>query len=356
VRLVSLAAEPFPIPLKEPFTISRASVDSTRAALVRVRATTDDAEQVGFGEAALPLGAGETVEDLVRVIDAAGAALAGRELARADLDRVLDEHLDALPPARAGAHTALVDAFARLAGVPLYRLLGATAPIVLTTDITLPIAEPAHLAELARGYWAEGFRAFKVKVGARLADDRETVARVAAATPGAALRFDANEGFSARDALELLRFTRSAGLAVECFEQPCARDDLDGLRTVREEGGVPVVADESVRDAEDLERLVAAAAIDGVNLKLVKMGGVDRCLALGRRAQAAGLSIMVGAMIESRLGLSAMAHVVAALGGVAWVDLDTAFLLARDPYSGGMRADGPVLTLPPDAGLGISVT
>jgi L-alanine-DL-glutamate epimerase-like enolase superfamily enzyme len=178
---------------------------------------------------------------------------------------------------------------------------------------------------------------------------------VARATPEARLRFDANEGFAASDALALLRATADAGLVAECFEQPCARADLEGMRRLREQGGVPVVADEAVRDAVDLDRLSAASAIDGINLKLVKMGGLDRCIALGRAARERGLSLMVGAMIESRLGLTAMAHVVAVLGGVEYVDLDTAFLLARDPCRGGMRADGPRLSLPPDPGLGITL-
>jgi L-alanine-DL-glutamate epimerase-like enolase superfamily enzyme len=373
VHLVSLTAVPFPIPLKEPFTISRASVDSTRAALVRARARAlrgeaaggegEVGEVEGFGEAALPLGSAETVADLTAAVGEAARVLEGRELGdlggldeiAAALDACGDARLDALPPARAGVHAALADAWARLAGVPLYAALGAEGAVALTTDITLPIAEPAHLARLAVEYWERGFRAFKIKVGARLADDQDTVARLARATPGAALRFDANEGFGAEDALALLRFTAEAGLAVECFEQPCARDDLAGLRRVREEGGVPVVADESVRDERDLDRLVAARAVDGINLKLVKMGGIDRCLRLGRLAREHGLSLMVGAMIESRLGLTAMAHAVAALGGVEWVDLDTAFLLAADPYEGGMRADGPRLELPASPGLGISL-
>jgi L-alanine-DL-glutamate epimerase-like enolase superfamily enzyme len=222
------------------------------------------------------------------------------------------------------------------------------------TDITLPIADPEHLATLASGYWARGFRCFKLKVGADLARDQRMLGALAGATPAASLRFDANEGFVAGQALELLASAREAGLTVECFEQPCRRDDLAGLRRVRE-AGVPVVADESVRDERDLERLCAEAAVDGINLKLVKMGGIDRCIALGRAAQARGLRLMVGAMIESRLGLTAMAHVVAVLGGAEWIDLDTAFLLAVDPCTGGMRADGPTLSLPAEPGLALEI-
>ncbi len=93
-----------------------------------------------------------------------------------------------------------------------------------------------------------------------------------------------------------------------------------------------------------------------MNLKLAKLGGPLAALALGRRARAAGLRLMAGAMVETRVGLMAMAHVVTALGGVEWVDLDTAFLLAGDPFSGGWNVEGAHLRLTGEPGLGLAVT
>jgi L-Ala-D/L-Glu epimerase len=118
---------------------------------------------------------------------------------------------------------------------------------------------------------------------------------------------------------------------------------------------VPVVADESFRGPADLDRLLAARAASAVNLKLTKLGGPLAALALGRRARAEGLGLMAGAMVETRVGLLAMAHVVAALGGVDWVDLDTAFLLAEDPFTAGWEVDGPRIRLTGEAGLGVSL-
>ena len=350
----AIAAEPFPIPLIEPFVISRASTDSTRAVLVRARGRVDGAVVTGYGEAALPLGSSEPLSSLVEAVERAAGSLAGQEVNGLDaLGPAIDACFDGSNTARAGLYSALIDAWARLAGVPLHQALGSTGAAPMVTDITLPIADSAHLAQLAVGYWGRGFRCFKIKVGANLDADKRTVELVAGATPGASVLFDANMGFEATAAVELVRHTRAAGLEVSCFEQPCGRDDLAGMRRVREESGVAVVADEAIQDEGDLDRLCAAKAVDGINLKLVKMGGIDRCLHLGRLAQERSLSLMVGAMIESRLGLTAMAHVVAALGGVRWVDLDTAFLLASDPYQGGMQTDGATLSLPATAGLGI---
>lgn len=227
-------------------------------------------------------------------------------------------------------------------------------PASLETDITLPIAAADHVAALAVAHRAAGFRCFKVKVGRDFRADHAALRAVRAAVPDARFRLDANAGFTAADALALLDLVLADGLAVECFEQPCAAGDLDGMAAVAARSPIPVVADESFRGAADLDRLVAARAATGVNLKLVKLGGPAAAFALGRAARAHGLSLMAGAMVETRVGLATMAHVVAALGGVEWVDLDTAFLLAGDPFAGGYRADGARLTLEDGPGTGVS--
>jgi L-alanine-DL-glutamate epimerase-like enolase superfamily enzyme len=211
------------------------------------------------------------------------------------------------------------------------------------------------MQELAMNHRARGFRCFKVKVGKSLDDDVRALLGVHARVPDATFRLDANEGFTASQALELVRAARAAGLTLDCFEQPCARDDLEGMAKVACEAGLCVLADESVRDAADLERVIAAGAAHGVNLKLAKSGGLLASLELGRRAREAGLQVMCGGMVETRLGMTAMAHVACALERVEFVDLGTAFLLADDPFEGGYRARGAELELTPGPGLDLRV-
>lgn len=192
---------------------------------------------------------------------------------------------------------------------------------------------------------ARGFRSYKVKVGKSFDDDVRALLGVHARVPDATFRLDANAGFTAAQALALIREARAAGLELECFEQPCARDDLDGMAQVAREGGVCVLADESVRDEADLARMIARSAAHGVNLKLAKSGGMLAALALGQRVRAAGLVVMCGGMVETRLGMTAMAHVACALEHVEYLDLDTAFLLAEDPFEGGYCERGAELEL-----------
>jgi L-alanine-DL-glutamate epimerase-like enolase superfamily enzyme len=266
--------------------------------------------------------------------------------------------LDELGPvARAGVETALCDAMARIAGVPVRVLLGGdrgAATTMLETDVTVAIAEPGKMAELARGWVARGFRALKVKVGKDLDADARALEAIGRAAPGVKLRVDANAGHSAAEAIALARACDRLGLYVECWEQPCAADDLGAMAEVAAALDAPVIADESVKRLEDVHALVRHRAADGVNLKLAKLGGVQAAYAVGLAARQAGYQLMVGGMVETRLGMTAAAHVACALGGAELVDLDTAWLLADDPYLGGYIADGPRYTMPDTPGLAVT--
>ena len=206
---------------------------------------------------------------------------------------------------------------------------------------------------MARGWVEKGFRALKVKVGKDVDTDARALEAIGHAAPAASLRVDANAGYSAFEALALARACEKLGLRIECWEQPCRADDLDGMAEVTGALDAPVIADESVKSLEDVEVLVRRRYADGVNLKLAKSGGLLACLEMGTVARVAGLRLMVGGMVETRLGMTAAAHLACALGGVDFVDLDTAWLLADDPYRGGYVADGPQYRLPEVPGLGV---
>jgi L-Ala-D/L-Glu epimerase len=360
-RITAVSASPLSVPLREPFVIATARMDATRAALVRatLERTSDGARDEGVGEAAaLPPVTREDQPELMASITASSSRLVGSALDDlADLSALLDRTFADRPVARAALETACIDAMARLEGRSFASALGGVelSREVLTTDVTLPIAEPASMADGARRWRQRGFRCFKVKVGRAWERDLDALLRVRDVVPDARFRLDANEGFGASTALALLDAVLRAGLEVECFEQPCARDDWAGMSEVSAATEVPVVADESLRSPVDLDRIVETRAARGINLKLVKLGGPIAALAIARRARAAGLKLMAGAMVETRLGLVAMAHVVATLGGVEWVDLDTAMLLEGDPFEGGWTMNGAEIELEMGVGLGVAL-
>lgn len=356
VTIVEVRVTPLSVPLREPFVIASGRVDTTRAALVQATLQDENGRRAtGLGEsAALPPVTREDQPDLLAAIATVGAGLRGMALDGPDaLDVLLAQRLPA-GVARAGLEAAVLDAMARLQGVPLYRALGGQTAPPLITDITLSISDPERMSAAATRHAQAGFTCFKVKVGRDWRADCASLRAVAAVVPGARFRLDANAGFTAAEALSLLDTALSDGLTIECYEQPCAAGDLAGMAEVAARAPVPVVADESFRGPADLDRLLSARAAGGVNLKLTKVGGPLAALALGRRARAEGLQLMAGAMVETKIGLLAMAHVVAALGGVDWVDLDTAFLLAGDPFTGGWEAQGPRIRLLDEPGLAVA--
>jgi len=344
---------PLAVPLTDPFVIASARVDVTPNALVQVELASGGRVATGLGEAAtLPpvtretqgavLGAFAVVEPPAAELDAARLVAWAREAMPG-------------PCAAAGLVSALYDAMARLAGAPVWGLLGGERAAPIRTDVTIPIGDAGHRAKLARRWRARGFTCFKVKVGRDLDEDLRALEQIHEAVPDATYRIDANAALSAAEALSLAREVERLGLAVECWEQPCGRLALEAMAEVAAGLAAPVIADESVASLADLERVVRARAADGVNLKLVKSGGLAACVELGRAARRHGLVLMSGAMVEARVGIAAAAPLVTALGGVEFADLDTAFLLAADPFAGGYVAAGDVLTLVEAPGLGVSL-
>ncbi len=360
VRIAAIDVRALEVPLLHPFAIATARMIATRSVEVKVTVSSMDGTLAnGLGEgAALPPVTSEDLPDVLVSIRRAAAALVGRHVDV--LSEAFARDLDALfpdaPVARSAVEVALLDASARILGLTLRAWLGGErgrATRALTTDITLPIAAPDDMAFRARTWSERGFGIFKVKVGLNLDQDIKSLVAVKDAVPGARFRIDANAGFSSGDAVRMARALEEREFEIECYEQPCAADDLDAMARVTEAVDPPVIADESVKTLSDLHRVIAHRAADGVNLKIVKSGGLLAARTLGEEARRRGMPVMVGGMVETRLGMTAGAHLAATLGGVAFVDLDTAWLLAEDPYEGGYRAKGPMYDLGDEPGLGV---
>ncbi|MGC5380282.1 mandelate racemase/muconate lactonizing enzyme family protein [Micromonospora sp. DT68] len=282
-----------------------------------------------------PLLSGRDPDDLVTRCSEVQRSVVGNEAAKAAVD------------------VALHDLAARRLGVPLVRLLGGTT-LRVPTDVTLAAGDAVDLAAAARQRQADGFGVLKLKIGTDAAGDLDRVRAVRAAVgPQVRIRVDANQGWTPREAVRVIRGMEDAGLDVELVEQPVVRWDLDGLAWVSDRVSVPILADEAVFGVRDLVEVIRRRAADLVNVKLAKCGGLLPARTLLELAAAHGLGTVVGSMMETQVGIGAAASLVGAYGTTAVADLDAAWWLAWSPVRGGIRYEGPTVVLPDVPGLGI---
>jgi L-alanine-DL-glutamate epimerase-like enolase superfamily enzyme len=256
--------------------------------------------------------------------------------------------------AKSAVDVALHDLAARRLGVPLVRLLGG-ATLRVPTDVTLAAGDAEALAGAAKERAGEGFAVLKVKVGTDAAGDLARVRAVRAAVgPGVRIRLDANQGWTPREAVRVIRGIEDADLDIELVEQPVPRWDLDGLAWVSERVNLPILADEAVFGVRDLVEVIRRRAADMVNVKLAKCGGLGPARTLLDVADAHEMGTLVGSMMESPIGVGAAASLVAAHRTTAVSDLDAAWWLAANPVRGGLRYAGATVELPDEPGLGIA--
>lgn len=281
-----------------------------------------------------------------------------RFLHAVDLDEVtpydawnLSRAMDIAPCAYAGVDIALWDLLAKQSGQPLYRLLGLPRRSV-ATSVTLGIVPAATARErLPEILSRTGARYLKVKLGnpEGLDADREMFEAVVEATREfqVGMRVDANGGWSVEGAKKMM--TWLAALDVEYIEQPLHFDDDHRLPELFENRSLPIYVDESCKYASDVARL--AHTVDGVNLKLMKCGGITEATRIVATARAHGLKTMIGCMGESSIAISAGAAIGALFD---YIDLDSNLNLDPDPAVGAALLDG-VVTPPDEPGHGANL-
>ncbi|MFC0625236.1 dipeptide epimerase [Kribbella deserti] len=257
--------------------------------------------------------------------------------------------------AKAAVDVALHDLAARRTGQSLQGFLGSSVTTV-RTDVTLSAGNADSLATAAQARIADGFDVLKIKVGTGdgLADF-ERVQRVRTTVgPEPRIRLDANQGWTARDAVRAIRAMEDAGLDIELVEQPVPAADLDGMAWIVDRVSTPILADESVFGVRDLVAVIRHRAADLVNVKLAKCGGLGPARTLLELARAHGLGTVVGSMMEGPVGVGAAAALVAAYPTTAVSDLDAAWWLAEPSVTGGISYDGADIRLPSANGLDVT--
>ena len=318
--------------LTAPFKIARRAMDTYREVIsVEIDG--------GIGETAPARFYGETVQTVKAALKTVGAVIEADLGAIQDVMAEVETALGGNYAAKSAIDMALHDRLGKKLGVPLYQLWGLNPMKTPQTSFTIGLDEPIVMAEKARR--AEAYSILKVKLGTPR--DLEIMAALRAVTDKP-IYVDANTAWHPKEAVRKIRELVQYG--VELIEQPTNPYDLRGLKFVRDHSELPIIADESVKRAADIPAL--AECVDGINIKLVKCGGLLEALRMMHVARAHGLQVMLGCMIESSLGITAAAHLTPL---VDYADLDGNLLIANDPYV-GVTVEKGKLVLPSGPGIG----
>ncbi len=339
------------VPLKEPFVISLGTFYDATNLLVKIYT---DNGLFGTGECSpLVFIVGETQEsEFIHAQQIAGLLKGKDPFAIEERLQEIDRAFPGNSTLKSAFDMALYDLLAKEANLPLYKLLGGSNNREIFTDMTIVIDSPEKMAEKALSYKNEGFPALKVKLGTNSRDD---VARIKAIREAVGInipiRIDANQGWDPVTAIKTLKAMEPYD--IEHCEEPIPHWNNRELVRVRENSPISIMADESVYDHRDAFRLASMGACDFFNIKFSKSGGIYNALKIISVAESCGIKTQVGCMLETRFGLTALTHLVAARNNIVHFDIDSSFLLAEDPVTGGIEYKGKgQWILPETPGIG----
>jgi L-Ala-D/L-Glu epimerase len=339
---LQLTYQKFDLPLKHVFTISRGSVAVQETLIVEL----SSGGRSGYGEATTNSFYGATIENMSSAVESVRPLLEHDSL---DDPLSVIASLEARLPkttfskfALSAIDQAIHDLWGKLRGAPVYRLWGLTTDDVPLSDYTLGIDTPEKM--VAKLNEMPGWPVYKIKLGT--ADDLAIIRELRRHTD-AVFRVDANCGWTADQTVELSAALKNLG--IEFIEQPLPPEDEGGARSAFEGSALPLIADESCITEDDVDRCVGR--FHGINIKLVKCGGLAAARRMITRARELGLKVMAGCMTESTVGISALAQLLPLLD---YVDMDGAVLLARD-IATGVRLERGRCIYPDANGTGVEL-
>ncbi|MBA2500501.1 MAG: dipeptide epimerase [Chitinophagaceae bacterium] len=342
------------IPLHEPFVISLGKIENAENIIVVIRTNNGI---TGFGECSPYLSInGESIDTCFIVGQYLAKALKGQDpIDIKECSRRMNSTIFGNNSIKSAFDMALYDIASQYAGLPLYEFLGGKNDRSLFTDMTVSIGEPEKMAADALKYKDAGFTAIKVKLGQSKEEDVERIRQIRLAIGNdIPLRIDANQGWKVKTAIEILQALEE--FKIQHCEEPIARWKFMKLKKVKDNSPIPIMADETCCDHHDAERLINLEACDSINIKLGKSGGLYNAKKIVEQADKIEMPMQVGGFMESRLGMTASAHLSLSSPNIHYCDFDTPLMFTADPVKGGIiyLPNGEVKT-PVEPGLGASI-
>ena len=344
------------MPLVSTFTSGGVSKSATQCVVVRLTASDGSIGISSIDPSTVAKSPNTGPELVVAIRDRLGPAIIGADPSNINrMIELMDKLTPTQPGAGAGVEMACIELTCRRLGVPMHSYLGGAVVDRLLFNGWIGELSPHDAALDAKRWLDAGFASAKIKVGSGVDKDRDRVAAVRDAVgPAMQLRMDANTQYDADTALQLCRAVKQFDM--QLFEQPVPKDDLAGLARVRREGGIAVMADESISDHDSLIRVIKADCVDFVKFGIKQAGGILRAQRMLATAEAAGLPVVLGhgfgldmsTMAEIMLGATSR-NVVPGLECVGPLKVTDTVASTRLDLGAGSIA------LPQGAGLGITL-
>ncbi|KGR74396.1 dipeptide epimerase [Ureibacillus sinduriensis] len=342
-------------PLITPFKTALRTVEKIQNIAIYIHT---DAGRIGIGEAApTAVITGETKASISNAItEYIKPAIIGMDIEEfAQIMERLEKCIHKNTSAKAAVDMALYDLLAQSYKTPLFKLLGGYRK-ELITDITISANDVDEMVKDSLAAATKGFHILKVKVGKDPAGDVKRIVAIREAVgPNVILRIDANQGWTPKQAVQIIHALEDADTNIELVEQPVHYNDIEGMRYVTANTLTKILADESVFSPKEAITLIEKRAADLINIKLMKTGGIYQAQKIVHIAEANGIECMVGCMLETKVSVSAAAHFAASQKNITMIDLDGPLLCVNDPMPGGPTFDGQVITMSIKPGIGFSL-
>ena len=335
---LSLSFTPYTLQLRHAFTLSTSSRTTTPVMLTEVEF--DGVK--GYGEASMPPYLGESHESVATFLSRVNLSQFSDPFLLVDILEYVDSVMPDNPAAKASVDIALHDLIGKLVGEPFFKLFGLNPAKAPLTSFTIGLDTPEVIRQ--KVLEAEPYKVLKVKLGRD--NDREMIEVIRSLTDKP-LCADVNQGWKDRNhALEMASWLKEKGVLF--LEQPLPKEMKDDNAWLTEKSPIPIIGDEAIRNISDL--MDNKGVYSGINIKLMKCGGMNAAMKLVNVARAFGMKVMIGCMTETSCAISAAAQLSPL---VDWCDLDGNLLVSNDPFSGLSVVDGKV-ALPDRPGLGIT--
>jgi len=355
MKIIDIKTKILKAPLKTPFITSLRRVDMLEDVVVIIECNDGT---IGYGEGApTPIITGETIGSMIATIEYIKPHLIEHEIE--DFSTVLGIVHNLIlknTTAKSALEIALYDLKAKSEKVPLYRMLGGTKR-VFNTDITISMNTIDKMITDCIDAVNIGYDTLKIKIGDNPQKDIERIIEIHnALADNIKLRLDANQGWSAKQSVDLLQAIEKQGIFAEFIEQPVAADDIEGLKYIKQRVQTPLLADESIFSLKDAKLLLQMQAIDYVNIKLAKSAGITQALELADLSAQFGVKCMIGCMLEGPISVAAGVHVASAKADIiTMLDLDAVSLLDSHPVESTIIFNENTIQLGNSLGLGVKL-